>query len=87
MLRINKMTLAPTKTLLALEGKLTDSGLAVLRREMEEPLEQGGRVVLDLSGLRYLGTSGARLLKEWPADRVELINCSAVIVGILNEVI
>jgi anti-anti-sigma regulatory factor len=87
MLRINKVTLAPTKTLLTLEGKLTENGLELLRREIEALLSCSGRVVLDLSGLRYLGTSGAKLLKEWPADKVELTNCSAVVVGILSEVI
>ncbi len=85
MLRITNVNESESRATLRVEGQIVSNWVAELERETKRLLQSGRRVVLDFAGVKFIGSQGADMVKRIPTDNVEIINCSALIKGFLNE--
>jgi len=84
MLRITPESLAEGVERFRLEGRLAGPYVVELGRVMGPPLGRPGRLALDLSGLTYVDTEGAQLLRELVARNVEVHGCSSFVAHLLG---
>ena len=85
MLRITNVNESNSRATVRVEGQIVSNWLAELERETKRLLQSGRRVVLDFTGVKFLGPKGAGMLKPIVTDGVEMVNCSAFIKGLLCE--
>ena len=83
MLRITKVDESQAHVTIRVEGKIVSRWVTELEREAERWLRSDGRVVLDLAGVKFVGSQGAQMLKRFATKNVKIINCSALIKGLL----
>lgn len=77
MLRITYLSNLPTETLLRLEGHIAGPWIDSLRTACAEPLREGRRLTLDLSGVELIDRSALALLTELGAAGVTFTGCSS----------
>ena len=85
MLRITNVDESRSHVTLRVEGQIVSTWAAELERETKRMLRSERRVVLDFAGVKFIGPKGAEVLKRIVTDGVEIVNCSALIKGLLNE--
>ena len=83
MLRITKVDESQTHVTLRVEGKILSRWVTELEREAGRWLRSDRRVVLDFAGVQFVGSQGADMLKRVTTKNVQIINCSALIKGLL----
>ena len=66
-----------------MEGKIASHWVSELECETIGWLESGRQVVLDFSGVRSIGPQGAAMLKSLSTESVAIVNCPALIKGLL----
>ena len=79
MLRITKVGENDSHVILRVEGQIVSHWVAELERETKRLLQSERRVILDFCEVNYVDTQGAKMLKRIAMDKVEIINCSAMI--------
>lgn len=84
MLRITPESLPEGVERFRLEGRLAGSDVVELGRVMAPPLGRPGRLAIELSGLTYVDTEGARLLRELVARNVEIHGGSSFVTHLLG---
>lgn len=85
MLRITNVNESESHATLRVEGQIGSQWVAELERETKRLLQRERRVVLDFAGVKFIGSQGAEMVKRIVTDGVEIVNCSALIKGLLNE--
>ncbi len=85
MLRITNVDESESRATLRVEGQIVSKWVAELERETKRLLQSERRVVLDFAGVKFSGSEDAEMVKRITTDNVEIINCSALIKGLLNE--
>ena len=85
MLRITNVNESESRATLRVEGQIVSKWVAELERETKRLLQSERRVVLDFAGVKFIGSQGAEMVKRITTDNVEIINCSALIKGLLKE--
>ncbi len=83
MLRITKVDEGQAHVTLQVEGTIATRWVSELEREIKRWLGSDRRVVLDFAGVKFVGSQGAEMLKRFATKNVEIINCSALIKGLL----
>ena len=83
MLRITTVDEGQPHVTLRVEGTIATRWVSELEREIKRWLGSDRRVVLDLTGVKFVGAQGADMLKRVSTENVEIINCSALIRGLL----
>ncbi len=83
MLRITKVDENQGHVTLRVEGKIVSRWVTELEHEAKRWLRSNRRVVLDFAGVRFVGSQGTDMLKRVTGENVEIINCSALIRGLL----
>ncbi len=83
MLRITKVDEGQAHVILQVEGTIATRWVSELEREIKRWLGSDRRVVLDFAGVKFVGALGADMLKRVSTENVEIINCSALIKGLL----
>ena len=85
MIRITKVAESKSRVTLRVEGQIVSYWVAALERETRRFLKSDRKVVLDFAGVNFIGSQGAEMLKRIVVGNVEIINCSALVKGFLNE--
>ena len=85
MLRITKIAESQSHVTLRVEGQIVSHWVAELERESKRLLKSNRNVILDFSEVVFIGRKGAEMLKKLTIDDVEIINCTALIKGLLGE--
>ena len=84
MLRITVKKEGPRQKVLYLEGKICQEWLQELQAEIKRGMEEGAKVILDFSKVRYLDEETAKMLHGLPSDKVEKRNSSLFIQELLK---
>jgi len=71
--------------MLTVEGQLVGAWLPELRSVAEAALRRGGRVQLDLGGVRFASPEGAQLLRDLVARGCRLLRCSSFLDELLRR--
>ena len=79
MLRITLVSRTSDEEVYALEGWVAGEELQVLRQTCGPALERGGRLVLDIRGVRSIDDDGVSLLTSWVGRGATLRRPSAYI--------
>ena len=85
MLHILRNELDARRTVLILEGRIVGAWAEVLEHECREAIRSGFRVVLDLSGVVFIGRSGVEVLGRLGASGVGISGCSPLIADMLEH--
>ena len=72
MLRIGVVSHTPEEVVLKVEGWIAGESVILLEEEGRRWLERTERLVLDLTGVRFIDRRGRALLKRWSEERCEL---------------
>ena len=83
-LRITPEAAADGTDVLRLDGRLTEAHVAELTSVVRLILAGSRRLTLNLSGLTFMDSKGARLLKQLSARRVDIRGCSAFVAKLLD---
>lgn len=84
MFRITVKIEGQGRKVLYLEGKICQEWLQELQAEINRGMEEGAKVILDFSKVRYLDEETAKMLHGLPSDRVEKRNSSLFIQELLR---
>jgi anti-anti-sigma regulatory factor len=85
MLRISRFDTGDSGQTIKLEGKLLAPWTSVVRAACLNAAHIRGLPSLDLSGLTYVDTAGAKLLAELVATGVGLVHCSPFVATLLHR--
>ena len=85
MLRITTVTHAPDRVVLKLEGWVSGTNVGFLEKEGTCCLQSGARLVLELSGVRFIDGKGLALLRGWSRSQLTLQGGSAFVRRLLEE--
>ena len=83
MIRITVVSQSGEEVVLKVEGWVSDENVRALEEEGERWLGEVGRVVLDLSGVRFIDDAGIALLQRWQGDRSVLRGASPFVHAVL----
>ncbi len=83
MLRLTLTSHNDDESVLQVDGRVSGDAVTLLQKEGWRLLQQGRRLVLDLSGVRTVDPEGVELLKRWTADSVRLSGASPFIEQLL----
>ena len=83
MLRITRLHGVDHDTLL-LEGKLLKGWIDELQRALEQARQDGRRIALDLSGLRFIDEEGVSFLRECRRHGALLLEASPFVSALLD---
>jgi anti-anti-sigma regulatory factor len=83
-LRITVKKEGQSQKVLYLEGKICQEWLQELRDEINRGIEEGTKIILDFSKVRYLDEETAEMLRGLPSDKVEKRNFSLLIQELLK---
>jgi anti-anti-sigma regulatory factor len=84
MLRITSLSADSTEVTLKLEGQIAAEWVIELERVCRELLVRYPVVRLDFQQVTFIDSSGARMFKRLPADRLNIVNCSTLIGEVLE---
>ncbi len=84
MLRITRLAENASSVTLKVEGSILSSSVAVLEQECKALFEEGRKVILDFSEVRYGDRRGVEVLKRLLAEDVRIINCPELIQELLE---
>jgi anti-anti-sigma factor len=79
MIRITVETQTPQEVVLKVEGNISEHTVEVLRAEVERWLQVKERLVLELSGVRFIDVAGMALLRDWGREKLRLHGASRFI--------
>ena len=85
MLRILRQDVGDHRVVLCLQGHLIAEWAKVLQRECRILTRSGLTVVLDLSGVVFIGRSGIRVVGRLARRGIKLIGCSPLIADVLRQ--
>lgn len=85
MFRITRKPMNNVRVLLTLEGRIVSDWVQVLESECEQSLVGENQVYLDCSGVTYVDARGIDLLRRLLHRRVQVINCPAMILALLEN--
>ena len=84
MLRLTVLSQSSEEVALKIEGWISEENVGVLAEEAERWLREGVRLVLDLSGVRFIEDAGIGLLHRWHGDRVVLRDATPFVHALLE---
>ena len=84
MLRITIKREGKKTKILYLEGKISQEWMMELQSEIEKGMDKGEKIILDFLKVRYLDEEAARMLNQFPPEKVEKRNCSLFIQEMLR---
>ena len=83
MLRLTLTTHNDDASVLQVDGRVAGDAVTLLEEEGRRWLQQGRRLILDLSGVRTIDPEAVELLKRWTGDGVRLSGASPFIEQLL----
>ena len=72
MLRITRLSQGTGEEVLKLEGWIVGEGVSLLAQAGAPVLQRGDRLVLELTGVRFLDEEGLCLLQRWSDEQLVL---------------
>ena len=85
MIRITVETQTPQEVLLKVEGNISAHTIDVLSTEGERWLQVKERLVLELSGVRFIDATGMGLLRSWSGEKLRVHGASRFIRMLLER--
>ncbi|HWP43643.1 MAG TPA: hypothetical protein VNO14_10440 [Blastocatellia bacterium] len=85
MLKISRSERSGEGETLRLYGRMIDPWVGEVRKAVEQLLDVGERVTLDLDEVSFVDRDGVALLREMVDRQVALINCSPFLTERLKE--
>ena len=85
MIRLIVQAQTPEKTVLQVDGWVSEENVSILEQEGIRLLGESRRLVLDLKGVRYIDREGIALLQRWQGDRLVLRGGSLFVRGLLEQ--
>ena len=86
MLRLTLVSQSEEETILTVDGWLVGANVAVLEQEGARHLREGRRLVLDLTGVRFIDAVGIALLQGWSGTQLDLRGGSPFVQLLLKDV-
>lgn len=83
-LRISVVSQNGEEVVLKVEGWVSEENVCVLEEEGERWFRQVRRLVLDLSGVRFMEDAGIELLQRWYGERLILRDLSPFLHALLE---
>ena len=83
-LRISVVSQNGEEVVLKVEGWVSEENVSVLEEEGERWFRQVSRLVLDLSGVRFIEDAGIELLQRWYGERLTLRDLSPFLHALLE---
>ena len=80
MIRLAVESETQLETVLRVDGWVAGQNVALLEEEGAPHLKKGGRLVLDLRGVRFIDRDGIQLLRSWARGRL-VVRGSSPFVG------
>ena len=84
MMRITLVSQTPQEAVLRLEGWVAGEEVELLEAEGYRCFQETHRLVLDLSGVKFIDPAGLALLQGWSGPRLELRGASAYLRSVLE---
>ena len=84
MLRISHATSTAREAVLKIEGWINEADIALLETEITRVRSESSRLVLDLSGVRFIDRAALPHLRAWSKEHVILKNASPFIQALLE---
>ena len=84
MLRLTVISETPEEVVLKVEGRVSDESVALLEHEGARWLRKVRCLVLDLTGVQFIGRMGIALLKRWSCERLVLRGGSPFVRSLLT---
>lgn len=84
MLRITRKLTDRERFTLALEGRIASDWVQVLEDECGRVMADESEICLDFSGVTYVDARGTELLRRLVRQGVQIINCPAMILDLLQ---
>ena len=84
MLRITRLAENASSVTLKVEGHIVSGSAALLEQECKTLFEEGRKVTLDFSEVRWVDWRGAEILKRLLAEGLRIINCPELIQELLE---
>ena len=85
MLRVTVLSQSREEVVLKVEGWVSGKSVELLEQEGERWLRKCRRLVLELSGVRFIDSSGIALLERWPPQQVSLLGGSPFVRSLLRR--
>ena len=73
MIRITVLSHTEKEVVLKVEGRIVADSVDVLEQEGLHRLGESERLVLDLTGVKFIDDAGIELLKRWSGEQVMLV--------------
>jgi anti-anti-sigma regulatory factor len=84
MIRLTVISQTKEEVVLKVEGWVSRGNGVLLEEEGVRLLEESERLVLDLSGVKFIDREGIALLQRWSGDRLELRGASLFVHSLLE---
>ena len=85
MLRLTIVSQSVEEIVLKVDGWLAGESVDLLEREGLCHLQEAGRLVLDLEGVRFIDQAGIALLQQWSGERLVLRGGSSFVRMLLKD--
>ena len=85
MVRLTVISQTEEEATLKIEGWVSGAGVGVLEEEGTRLLGETQRLILDLSGVRFMDREGISLLERWSGDRLTLRGASRFLHTLLER--
>ena len=85
MVRLTVVSQTPEEARRKIEGWVSGVDVGVLEEEGTRLLGETRRLILDLSGVRYMDREGLSLLERWSGDRLMLCGTSTFLHTLLEK--
>ena len=85
MVRLTVISQSKAEGRLKVEGWVSGADVGLLKEEGTRLLQESDRLVLDVSGVRFIDREGIALLQRWSGDRLVLWGASTFVHTLLEE--
>ena len=85
MIRLTMRSQTPQEVMLAVDGWVSGKNVEIVKQEGTRLLHETPRLILDLSGVKFIDRKGIALLQGWSGERLGLRGASPLVHTLLEK--